>query len=940
MIMVETLIAQASVDGSSSSQIVHEFARAVSIEGWWWWALVIGLIVGLLTLCVVHYRRDVAELARPVRWTLLGLRVAAVLSLIFFFFDLQRRTERLVTRPSEVVVMVDTSQSMTLPVSAGAEAESRAALARRVVADSELLQKFSREHRVHVYKFDAESEPALIESIEIADGEASEVQAEEDERELGITTPAQASASRLAQFGAFAILLGLLVGLLSLLVGASGRTSQLGWLLLTSASCLVIGVICVGAVFTVRTEQSLGGIVGLVDDTDVEVDQDDGGESESNPRVPVRAVDWGQELAANGNESRIGDAVRVALSEHEPTTLAGLVLLTDGQNNGGADISSATALARRSEVSIYPVGLGSSDPPVNVRVVDLDVPKRIYPGDKFSISAVLQASGPLPVEVEVELLDGLDNTQDDSSGDGEPVLPTNVVDTQTVRVANDGTLQGIRFELEPESVGRRRVAIRVVAPEGDTNARDDVRDARYEVVARKLRVLAIAGGPTREYRFVRNLLYRDKSVELDVWLQTGQAGMSQDADSMRLSFPENADELFEYDSIILFDPDWSELGPESLELLERWVTEQAGGLILVAGPVYHADWFRRQTDPRVSKVRGFFPVQLATRGPLLGGGRQGGENAWPLEFTPDAIRADFLRIADDADENAAAWEEFDGVYDFVGVKGLKPGAKAYALFSDPTTNVGDSLPVYLASQFFGAGRTYFQSSGEMWRLRGRSDAYFDRYYTQLVRWVSEGRLLRDSNRGILLLDNSRAMVGDTIVVRAVLTDEQFEPLQVPSVPAQVLLPGGGIAEIKLAPLDGEPRPGTYGGRFIVREAGSHEVRLTLGDALAEEVLRQTVQVRLPTVELERPQRNDEALQQLADLTAGRYLPLSSSMPADEWVGNLTGELSGLIGPQPQTTILPGTPDQSFAQRRNLVLMWLIAMMLTFEWVTRRLHRLA
>jgi len=51
-------------------------------------------------------------------------------------------------------------------------------------------------------------------------------------------------------------------------------------------------------------------------------------------------------------------------------------------------------------------------------------------------------------------------------------------------------------------------------------------------------------------------------------------------------------------------------------------------------------------------------------------------------------------------------------------------------------------------------------------------------------------------------------------------------------------------------------------------------------------------------------------------------------------------LTGLIRPQPQTTVLPGTPDRDFTQRRNVALMWLIATMLTFEWITRRLHRLA
>ncbi len=260
----------------------------------------------------------------------------------------------------------------------------------------------------------------------------------------------------------------------------------------------------------------------------------------------------------------------------------------------------------------------------------------------------------------------------------------------------------------------------------------------------------------------------------------------------------------------------------------------------------------------------------------------------------------------------------------------------YGYFSDPTTEIGDSLPVYLASQFYGAGRVYFQGSGEMWRLRGESDTYFDSYYTKLIRWVSEGRLLRDSNRGVLLVDSRRAMVGDTISVRAVLTDEQFEPLDVPEVPAKLLAPGGRIEDIRLLPLKGEPRAGTYGGRFIVREAGSYELRVTLGDALDEQVLRQTVQVGLPLIELERPRRNDAELEQFATMTGGTYLPVEE----DTTTVGVSQELIGNLRPQPQTTILPGTPDQDFNERRNAILMWLIASVITMEWVTRRLHRLA
>ena len=806
----------------------------------------------------------------------------------------------------------------------GASGESRSERVERLLGDTNLLEKLGQEHRVSVYCFDESSDARLIETR----GDRLHADPGDDPGESPSMTAA--SARPWAWAGVMLVAAALLLGVISLLVGATGRGDMIGPMLLAMAVSLVVGICTLGAAFTVVTQQSLADILGI-DRADGDSEPDATEDKSGGVVQPkLRVTDWGQQIAAAGSESRIGDAIRSVLGDHDPSTLAGIVLVTDGQNNGGVDASVAIAAARRSAVSIYPIGMGSSTAPINVRVVDLDAPRRVYPGDKFAVTAVLQASGQKPLEVDVQLLDSLD------SGDETPIAAGEIIDTQRVKVAGDGSLTGIRFEIEPESVGRRRLEVRVVAPGEDQNAQDDARDARYEVVSRKLRVLLIAGGPTREYRFVRNLLYRDESVELDAWLQTGQTGMSQDADRVLRSFPPDAETLFQYDAIAFFDPDWMSISAESMNLLDRWLSQQAGGMIIVAGPVYHPQWTRLRTDPRVAKVAGFFPVNISTRGPLLVGGRQGGENAWPLKFTPEARRADFLWVAGEPTASEQVWADFGGVYDYIGVRDPKPGAKVYAYFSDPTTEVGDSLPVYLASQFYGAGRVYFQGSGEMWRLRGESDAYFDGYYTKLLRWVSEGRLLRDSNRGVLLVDSSRAMVGDTITVRAVLTDEQFDPLDVTEVEANLLAPGGRIDDIRLLPLRGEPRAGTYGGRFIVREPGSYEIRLTLGNALDEQVLRQNVQVRLPTVELERPKRNDEGLLQVATLTGGDYLPINTdTRPID-----VAATLVRTLRPQPQATILPGTPDRDFAERRNAVLMWLLASVLTMEWVVRRLHRLA
>lgn len=963
--------------------IVYEFARAAAIDGWWLWASLVVGILGAISVSMFYYRRDVYELSRPVRWTLMGLRLVAILALVFLFFDLVRRTERRITRPSEVVVLVDTSQSMSLPADDAADSRSRSQTAVELFAKTALLDDLEKNHRTSVYAIGGAGGPRLISASSSRD--AADANGQSDASQPIGEDPGK---SPFALFGLFCLAVFAIASVVSFVMGAtmalrpaktatdeidakrtgSGRSEMVGWMVWVAAITMVIGILSLGSVYTVHTDQSLRSVVGLAapstsEPTDGSDDGEvgsvrasgDSGSSKGSPDTPATgrgqrpvqapesiSIDWETQLAASDPESPIGDALRSILVDHDATTLAGVVLVTDGQSNGPTPLSSALTLARRDEVALYPVGLGSSQPPTNVRVVDLDAPRRVYPGDKFVVAAVLQATGKSPLEVDVELIDALDSGEEEASNaPGADDLATSlpggqVLESQHVRLEPDASLTDIRFEIEPQTVGRRHLAVRIVAPPDDHNRIDDMQTARYEVVARKLKVLAIAGGPTREYLFVRNLLYRDESVEVDVWLQTGRPGMSQDADALLTAFPETAEELFEYDAIVMFDPDWSAIDAASLDLLDQFLTQQAGGMVLVAGPVYHPKITADRGDRRTNQIRGFFPVNLATRGPLLGGGRQGGSSAWPLQFTPEAGSAEFLWIADTPQQSSELWQEVGSVYDFVGVKSAKPGAKVYAYFSDPSTEISGNLPIYFASQFYGAGRVYFQGSGEMWRLRAAGDQYFDNYYTKLIRWVSEGRLLRDSKRGVLLVDAARAMVGQSVTLRAVLVDDQFQPLNEPFVTAKLLSPDGRFRDLKLTPAADSPRGGTYTGNFVATKSGGYEIQLAVGDALDEELLRQSVQVRLPTSELERPRRADDELMQLAAATRGKYFPMSEN----ETAASVATKLAAEIVPQPQVTVLAGTPDLMFGERRNAVLMWLIASVLTFEWITRRLHRLA
>ena len=72
--------------------------------------------------------------------------------------------------------------------------------------------------------------------------------------------------------------------------------------------------------------------------------------------------------------------------------------------------------------------------------------------------------------------------------------------------------------------------------------------------------------------------------------------------------------MFDYDCVVAFDPDWQALSASQVELLENWVAEQGGGLIVVAGPVNAGKAVGGWTQEAAMKpIRNLYPVEFPRR---------------------------------------------------------------------------------------------------------------------------------------------------------------------------------------------------------------------------------------------------------------------------------------------------------------------------------------
>lgn len=625
--------------------------------------------------------------------------------------------------------------------------------------------------------------------------------------------------------------------------------------------------------------------------------------------------DWRARLAPGGAETRLGEAVARATEGGPAGTLAGVVVLSDGGQNAGLDPRSAAAVATRAGVAVHTIGVGSDTLPANVRVADLVAPARVFPGDRFTVSAFLQSQGLAGERVRVEL-------EERPSAGADEAAASRVLDSVETMLGADGDLVPVRFDvpgLTPP--GRRLIAVRVVPPTADRAAADDEQAVDVEVVDRVTQVLLMAGGPGREYQFMRNVLERDRSFVVDVLLGTATAGVSQDARRILEAFPQADEPLAEYDAVVAIDYDWRLLDPAAQARLERWVSGESGGLALVAGSVFMDAWLG---DSRTATIRGLYPLELRRRNEAGAAAGVGAVEPRRLELTRDGGEAEFLRLAGTRGASDAVWGEFPGVYACYPSVGVKPGATVYARLAAGT---GAEGPVFLAGHFYGSGSVLALGSGELWRLRGLGDAVYERLVAQLVRHVSQGRLMRGARRGRLIVEQDRVAVGGTVRIRVVTPGAGRPP------ECRAVAPDGSQVAV---PLVAEPaRPGTLAGGFVATREGGWLVEVepvTAGD----ERLSRRIQVQLPDRELANPRLDRGVLGQLAKATGGTARFLADGGASREAVE----EIAALLPDRSRREYEMGAADLGFKRRLNAALLAVGAGCLCLEWIVRRLARLA
>ncbi|MCA9020707.1 MAG: VWA domain-containing protein [Planctomycetaceae bacterium] len=622
--------------------------------------------------------------------------------------------------------------------------------------------------------------------------------------------------------------------------------------------------------------------------------------------------DWNTLLQPQGLETRLGELLGQLIREINGSTLSGIIIATDGASNAGTDLLSANEAAKESKVRLIPLGVGSPVQPANIQISKIIAPTDVQFGDGFEITAIVQAVGMPGKNITIELLRKV-------PGESEPT----VVDTRDVLLPTEDSLPlDIKFERTPAEEGEIGYIVRARGNQlaSDANAMDNELAHSVNVFSRPTRVLVIAGGPMRDYRFARTMLYRHPSIQSSVWLQSAPPGVSQDANELLYEFPDRAD-LFEYDVVLAFDVNWELLSAEQMQNLNEWVSSAGGGIVMVAGDVYTPRM--AQESEKYQSILDLYPVFINSfvRDYL----DEEATQIRRIEWTQAGLDAGFLMLTDDPATSKQLWENFPGIYRCYPSNGPKAAATVYAHFPDPKTQTEFGFSILMASQYYGEGRCFYLGSPEMWRLRSIEEDYYDRFWTKLIRNVGQGRTKRGTKRGTLILERDEYVLGQTVSVRVRLLDPEFKPLIQESVPMEVIDPRGRPLVPNLLLMQDRNRPGEYVASFRAGLPGKYQFKVTVPNSKGQ-MVEGNLTVLLPRLEDESLSQNVKGLKELARDTGGRYLALEEAeqIPA----------------------LLPDQGEEFLVDER-LKTLWdqgwvffLLAGLLAAEWLTRKLFKLA
>jgi len=600
--------------------------------------------------------------------------------------------------------------------------------------------------------------------------------------------------------------------------------------------------------------------------------------------TPLESLDA---MPPPGRQTRIGDALTQVLQSAGSAPLAGVILFSDGAENG--DTLSEERLAELASygVPVHTVGVGPEKMLDDLELERVDVAANAPAGSSIDAQIGIRHNGASQARLRVYDRD-------------------NLIAARDLKLRPEATSTQLSLDLPAGQAGTHELRFVLEPLDGERNVINNSRTRVVNVPATRRSILYVEGEPRWEYKFLRRAADRDRALRVASIVRTTpnkhyRQGVNS-PDELVNGFPADAAELFAYEAVVIGSYEAAGLRAEQHRLLKEFVDRRGGTVLMLAGRYGLAagGW-------QNSALATTLPVQLTGRNSTQFAQRPG-----QAQLTSYGTESPIPRLDGDGRRNLERWKQLPPLADYQSLGRLKPGA---VVLLEANGELGRS-PL-LMWQHYGRGATYVLATASTmrWQMRMPSeDDSHEIFWRQLLHAISSTAPAR------LTVSGERNVYDDERVVRveAEVRNERFEPIDDATVELQVaperdaafsqaMQPSGQGDGRYFATLDAAST-GLYriemNARAGTKEIGSAVTHVLRNDGVAEHF--GTYQHR-------------DLLERIAAVTGGRYWPLS--------------ELDGLAGAIPYSKA--GIVERQTLDLWNLPIVFLVLLALKLgEWLLR------
>lgn len=627
-----------------------------------------------------------------------------------------------------------------------------------------------------------------------------------------------------------------------------------------------------------------------------------------------------KDLETKGVGTAIGGALAQAIAANRGQPLAGVLIVSDGQSNTGEDPRKIAQQAGRDGTIIHSLMVGSEKGPSNARAADVEVSPVVFIRDPTPISVVVESQGMQGRPATIKL---------ERRQKGEDWFE---VGRSEVTLGEDAAIQRVPFTYTPDAVGQFefRGSISDAGPELTDDDNSSMKTIK--VVRQRIRALIIAGSPSPEVQFLRNSLLRDPVIELSCWLQSASENYEQVGHRPVRRLPSNPQELSFFDVLVLIDPNMKKLGSNWDEMITKFVGDAGGGLIYVAGELYTNKLFETGQGDTASAGD---DAWLSTLPVVWESGlyqssadvRLNSRDTWNIDLTADGAEDPIFHFNQDKSKNKGILASLPGMYWHFPVTRAKPGATILAQHGDQRMRNQFGRHVLMALQRYGPGRTVFIGFDATYRWRYLHEQYFDGFWSRLIDRVGRSKVLGGRYPFTLITDKNVYRSGDRVNLRVQLTGSPDETSGLGALQCEVEVPDSETVSYELEASN--EQTGLYETSFSVEKGGSYVIHVSSSQqAEKDSSVRPatlTFRVEPPRQETDKPGTNRPLLEEIAKTTGGRvFTPADAKeIPA----GFTIKDVERLIQYREELWDAP-------------LAMFFIVLLLTGEWVLRKIYRLA